>query len=43
VLSSYEESAYGTKARAAGAVKYVEKGMRLDFRGIIEEVLAAAV
>jgi CheY-like chemotaxis protein len=41
VLSSYEESAYGGKARAAGAVKYVEKGMRMNFRGIIEEALAA--
>ncbi len=42
VLSSYEESAYGRKAHEAGAVKYVEKGLRLDFRGIIEEALDSA-
>jgi len=41
VLSGFDESTIGGKALAAGAVKYVEKGLRLDFRGIIEEALAS--
>ena len=41
VLSGFDEATIGGKALAAGAVKYVEKGLRLDFRGIIEEALAS--
>ncbi len=39
VLSGFDEGTIGAKALAAGAARYVEKGLRLDFRGLIEEVL----
>jgi PAS domain S-box-containing protein len=39
VLSGFDEGTIGAKALAAGASRYVEKGLRLDFRGLIEDVL----
>jgi DNA-binding NarL/FixJ family response regulator len=39
VLSGFDEGTIGEKALAAGASCYVEKGLRLDFRGLIEDVL----
>jgi PAS domain S-box-containing protein len=40
VLSGFDQGTIAAKALAAGAVRYVEKGMRLDFAQIIDDALA---
>jgi PAS domain S-box-containing protein len=39
VLSGFDQGTIAAKALAAGAVRYVEKGMRLDFGQIIDDAL----
>lgn len=42
VLSGFDESSMAPKALAAGASRYLEKGLRLNFREIIDDVMSAA-
>jgi PAS domain S-box-containing protein len=42
VLSGFDQDTIASKALEAGAVRYVEKGVRLNFAEIIEEALNAA-
>jgi CheY-like chemotaxis protein len=41
VLSSFDQATAAAKSLAAGASKYVEKAVRMDFAAIIDGVLAA--
>jgi CheY-like chemotaxis protein len=42
VLSGFDEGTIAGKALAAGAMRYVEKGIRINFAEIIEGVLSVA-
>lgn len=40
VLSGFDQDTIASKALAAGAMRYVEKGMRINFAEIIDSVLS---
>lgn len=42
VLSSYDRDTAADKALAAGAIRYIEKGVRIDFVEVIENALTSA-
>ncbi len=42
VMSGFDQRRVGAQALAAGAVRYIEKGLRMDLATVIDEVLAVA-
>lgn len=41
VMSGFGEDSVADQVLAAGAIRYVEKGLRMNLAGVIDEVFAA--